>query len=164
MNMKTLIVYATKYGFTGDCVEKLKVKLDGDNTAVNVLTGTVPELSGYDNIIIGGSVYMGQINKKLKEFINQNLDTLLQKRVALFVCCGLPDNLEATLKNAFPEELQKKAVAVECFGGVLDTGKMKMADKMITTMIKKAVANEGKPEPAPLPENIDKLAKAVNGK
>lgn len=31
-------------------------------------------------------------------------------------------------------------------------------------MIKKAVAKEGKPEPAPLPENIDKLAKAVNGK
>ncbi len=35
---------------------------------------------------------------------------------------------------------------------------------MITSMIKKAVAKEGKPEPAPLPENIDKLAKAVNGK
>lgn len=160
--MKTLIIYATKYGFTGECVEKLKAKLDGESTAVNVLTGTVPELSGVDNVVIGGSVYMGQINKKLKEFIAQNLNTLLQKRVALFVCCGMPDNLEATLNNAFPEELRKKAIAVECFGGVLDTGKMKMADKMITSMIKKATAKEGKPEPAPLPENIDKLAKAIN--
>jgi len=162
--MKTLIVYATKYGFTGDCVEKLKGKLEGDSTAVNVLTGAVPDISGYDNIVIGGSVYMGQINKMLKEFITQNLNALLQKRVALFVCCGMPDNLEATLKNAFPAELMQKAIAVECFGGVLDTGKMKMADKMITSMIKKATAKEGKPEPAPLPENIVKLAKAVNSK
>ena len=162
--MKTLIIYATKYGFTGECVEQLKTKLDGDSTAVNVLTGAVPDINGYDNVIIGGSAYMGQINKKLKEFITQNLTALLQKRVALFVCCGMPDNLEETLKNAFPEELQKKAVAVECFGGVLDTGKMKMADKLITSMIKKATAREGKPEPAPLPENIDKLVKAVNSK
>ena len=162
--MKTLIVYATKYGFTGDCVEQLKTKLEGDSTAVNVLTGAVPDIGGFDNVIVGGSVYMGQINKKLKEVIAQNLNTLLQKRVALFICCGMPDNMQTTLENAFPEELQKNAVAVECFGGVLDTGKMKMADKMITSMIKKAVAKEGKPEPAPLPENIDKLAKAVNGK
>jgi len=162
--MKTLIVYATKYGFTGECVEQLRKMLEGDSTAVNVNTGSVPDIGGYDNVIIGGSVYIGQINKKLKAFIAQNLNALLQKRVALFVCCGEQGSLETTLKNAFPEELQKKAVAVECFGGVLDTGKMKMADKLITTMIKKATAKEGNPEPAPLPENIEKLAKAVNSK
>lgn len=115
--MKTIIIYSSKYGYTKECVEKLKTRLDGEVSAVNVRSDKIPDISGFDNIIIGSSVYMGQINKKIKEYVAQNLAVILRKRAALFICCGLPDNLDVTLKNAFPEELRKKAVAVECFGG-----------------------------------------------
>lgn len=162
--MKTLIIYSSKYGYTRECVEKLKIRLDGEILAVNVKNDKIPDIGGFDNIIVGSSVYMGQINKKLKEYIAQNLGVILQKRAALFICCGLPENLDATLKNAFPEELRQKAVAVECFGGELNTDKMKGLDKIMTNVMKKAAAKEGKPDAKPMPENIEKLANAVNGK
>lgn len=160
--MKTLIVYATKYGFTADCVEQLKTKLKGHTEAVNIAKGTMPALSDFDNVIIGGSIYIGKVNKKLTEFCANNLDTLLSKRVALFLCCGMAEDFDKSLAASFPEALRKNAVAAECFGGELNTEKMGFADKLITKQIKKMTAKENKPEPAPLPENIAKLAQAMN--
>lgn len=160
--MKTLIVYATKYGFTAGCVEQLKAKLKGQTETVNIVKGTVPVLSDFDNVIIGGSIYVGKVNKKLTEFCANNLDALLSKRVALFLCCGMAEDFEKNLIASFPEALRKTAIAADCFGGELNIEKMGFVDKLVTKQIKKMTAKENKPEPAALPENIDKLAQAVN--
>lgn len=160
--MKTLIVYATKYGFTADCVEQLKTKLKGHTEAVNILKGTVPALSDFENVILGGSIYIGKVNKKLTEFCVSNLDALAGKRVALFLCCGMAEDFEKNLAASFPEALRKNAIAAECFGGELKTEKMGVLDKLVTKRIKKMTAKENKPEPVPQPGNIDKLAQAVN--
>jgi menaquinone-dependent protoporphyrinogen oxidase len=162
--MKTLIIYATTYGFTGECVEELKGELKGEVTAVNVMTETVPDLKEYDNIIMGGSIYMGQIHKNLKDYCTVNSQLLSKKTVALFLCCGLAENFDVTLATAFPEDLIKVAIAKECFGGELRIKKMKFIHKMITGMMKKATAKDGKPEPKKLPENIHKLAQTINNR
>lgn len=159
--MNTLILYTSTYGFTKECAEELKGQLLGEVTVINAGADAIPSLDGFDTVILGSSVYIGQINKKLKAFIDANVDALSQKRLGLFLCCGLPDNLDQVLSLNFPETLRDKAV-IECFGGELRTEKMKLGHKMMTAMMKKVTAKEGKPEPKKLPEKITAFANKMN--
>ena len=52
--------------------------------------------------------------------------------------------LEQNMKNAFPEELLKKAIVKECFGVELRTEKMNLVHKILTGVMKKATAKDGK--------------------
>jgi len=160
--MKTIIIYATKYGYTQDCVEVMKTQLQGDVLTVNILTDKISSLDAFDDVIIGGSIYMGQIQKKLKAFCESNMSSLLKKRLSLFLCCGLPENFQQSLANAFPDQLREKAIACECFGGELRTDKMKGPDRIISGLMKKAAGDQGKAEVIQLPENISKLTSAMN--
>lgn len=161
--MKTLIVYGTTYGFTKECVQQLAGKLEGEVAVVNAMTEAIPAVKGFDNVIVGGSIYMGQIQKKVKEFCTASAGELSKKRLGLFLCCGLPENLEQTFKNSFPEVLLKKAAARECFGGALRVEKMKLMHKVMTNMMVKAAEKEGKGLPKPAPDGITKLVEAING-
>jgi len=122
----------------------------------------IPDLQEFDNIIIGSSIYMGQIQKKLKVFCTQNVNSLVNKRFSLFLSCGLPENFQQTLKNSFPDELLEKAVVKECFGGELRTDRMKFADKMVSSLMKRIAVKEGKAEVGPMPQNILRLVEAMN--
>jgi len=160
--MKTLIIYASTYGFTKDCVAKLKELLKGEVFAANIMTDSIPPLEDFENIIIGGSIYMGQIQKKLKLYCIENCSSLVNKRLALFLSCGLPESFELTLKNAFPEAVIAKAVTKKCFGGELRISKMNFAHKMIAGLMKKTLVKEGKSEISQITENIVSLAECMN--
>jgi len=161
--MRTLIIYASTYGFTKECVEDLKQNIRGEVIVSNITRDKlVPSINEFDNIVIGGSIYMGQINKKLKVFCQQNLTLLIKKRVALFLSCGLPENFNQSLNNAFPNELIEIAIAKECLGGELRIEKMSIPHKLITNLMKKAQAKEGKADPIKIPLNIKKLTEVIN--
>jgi menaquinone-dependent protoporphyrinogen oxidase len=160
--MKTLIIFSSTYGYAKECAEKLKEKLRGEHFLVNAMSEVIPPIDQFDNIIVGGSIYMGHIHTNIKTYCNSNVGFLKNKRIGLFLCCGLVEDFEQSMNNAFPEELLKNAVAKECFGGELRMDKMKFVHKIITGIMKKAVAKEGKELPKPMPENIVKLADAIN--
>lgn len=67
--MKTLIVYGTKHGTTEKCSKLLKDKLSGEVVIINIKKENMPDITAFNNIIIGGSVYMGQIQKEVKKFL-----------------------------------------------------------------------------------------------
>lgn len=161
--MKTLIVYGSTYGYAKECAKQLSEQLKGGVVLVNAQADKIPALKEFDNVIIGGSIYMGQIQKKVKDFCTANVEELSGKRVGLFLCCGLPENLELSMKNAFPEKLLQKAAAKECFGGELRPEKMNFLHRMLTGVMTKAAAKEGKAPARPMPENITKLAEMING-
>lgn len=160
--MKTLVLYATTYGFTKECVEDLSKELNGEVIVVDVMKEEVPTLESFDQVVIGGSVYIGQLQKKLKLVCTEQLSNLMNKRLALFLCCGLPENFEQVLSNSIPEQLINHAFIKECFGGELRMENMKFSHKLITNLMKKATAKEGKPEPKKLTKNIQKFASALN--
>ena len=160
--MKTIIIFGSTYGYTKECMNKLVEQLKGEVVLVNVGTDTIPPIDKFDNVIMGGSIYMGQIQKKVKAFCASNVDLLKNKRLGLFLCCGLPENFEQNIKNAFPEELVKKAIAIESFGGELKIEKMKLVHRILTGVMKKAAAKEGKEPIKQMPENITKLAAIIN--
>jgi len=145
--MSTLVVYATKHGSTGKCSEMLSEKIKGKVDLFNLKDGRVPELSGYDKVIIGGSIYAGRIQKEVTEFCIKNLSTLKEKKIGLFICCMFQKSAEVQLNSSFPQELQKIAVARESFGGEMKFSEFNFFEKAITKMVSKMVSRENSDMP-----------------
>jgi menaquinone-dependent protoporphyrinogen oxidase len=123
--MESLIVYATKHGCTKKAAEELADALGEPVTLVNLKEDEVPDLSSFDAVMVGGSIHAGQIQGRVRKFCKKNLETLLQKRLGLFICCMYEGKkARDELDDAFPQELRDHAVAHGLFGGILDFEKM----------------------------------------
>ena len=136
--MKTLIVYASKYGCTADCAERLKAKLEGDVTLLDIKKATSGmDLSKFDAVAIGGSVYVGKIAKPLRAFCESNLDVLIQKKVGIFLCCAQVDESDGFFAANFPASLLSHSRTTKVFGSEARLDKMGFADKMIIKAVTK---------------------------
>ncbi|GGH13566.1 flavodoxin domain-containing protein [Paenibacillus segetis] len=160
--MSTLILYAGKYGSTKTSVDALKMSLNNPVTVIDLHQEATPDLSNYDKIIIGGSIYFGQFQKVAKQFCIDNLSILKQKQLGLFICCGSPENIEQYWSVAVPSELLEHAIVKECFGGELNRTNMNFFDKLITGIITKAAQKNGKPAPEIFLHSITKFSEEFN--
>lgn len=135
--MKTVILYATKYGSVRKAAELLREKLNGQTILADVAKEPVPSLDEYDTVILGGSVYMGRIQKKLSAYIQNNLDILLKKRIGVFLCAGATESKqqEKELKAVFPSGLYDHALARGVLGYSYDFDKMRFFDRFIVSKI-----------------------------
>lgn len=160
--MKILIVYGTKYGCTKKCVENLKTLLNGDTTILSAKNIKV-NVDKFDTVIIGGSVYMGKIQKEVSQFCKKNKRKLLQKKLALFVCCYTPKETEGFFESLYYKELISHAYFITSLGGEMNYEKMNfLYRKMFQTLKKIDGFNEGFIEPQINMEEITKLAKITN--
>jgi menaquinone-dependent protoporphyrinogen oxidase len=169
--MKTLVVYATKHGSAAECAEMLSEKLTGEVDVCNLKEGKVPEVSQYDRVIIGGSIYAGTMHKEVSEFCTKNLDVLKTKKVGLFICCMNKAAVEAQLNNAFPKELLGICTVKDSFGGQFKFSEMNFMEKAITKMVSKTLAKTDSSLPSVgmkndlsmiSKENIDRFARLIN--
>jgi len=134
--MKTLIAYGTKHGCTEKCSELLSERLMGKVDIINLKNGRNIDLEEYDNVIIGGSIYMGKIQKEVNEFTTKHLDILKDKKIGLFICCMRDGELaENELMESFPQELIKDAVVKEYFGGEFIFKKMNFMERLIVKKV-----------------------------
>ncbi len=136
--MKTLIVYATKYGSTEKCAKLLSDKLSSEVELCNLKLEKNIDLSKYDKVIIGTSVYMGRIRKEINEFFTNNLNELITKKLGVFQC-SMSQGADAVtqIENTFPKELVNNAVAKEHFGGEFSFDKMNFFERFIVKMVSK---------------------------
>jgi len=160
--MKTLIVYASKYGFTKKCVDVLKEKIKGQVDVLDLKEEQPIVLSNYNQIVIGGPIYVGKVHKSIRQFCDSHVETLRNKRIGLFLTCAFSENFQQQLKNSFPSRLIEVALVKKCFGGEMNITKMKLFDRIITNMVRKMTAKEEHPIPMMMVENIDLLAKGMN--
>lgn len=136
--MKTAIIYATKHGCSEKCAQALALELTSDIYVTNLETTGKIDLIQFDTVIIGGSIHAGTINRKLKKFMDSNIETLLTKKLGLFLCCMFEgDKALEQFRHAFPESMRNKALAHGLFGGEFDFDKMNFIEKAII----KKVAN-----------------------
>ena len=136
--MSALIAYASKHGCTERCAKKLAERLDERVDMYNLKSGKPLDISQYDKVIIGSSVYVGKVHKEATEFCTKNLGELGNKIVGLFICGSQEgEALKLELDCAYPQELQSKAVAIECFGGEYTFSKMNFMEKTIVKLIAK---------------------------
>ena len=80
--------------------------------------------------VLGGSVRMTKINKKLKKYLKEHLDAISNMPSAFFFCCGIIRDFEDYKATELPPKIHF-SLGVECFGGELKPDKLKGFDKFI---------------------------------
>ncbi|MFW5773203.1 MAG: flavodoxin domain-containing protein [Tangfeifania sp.] len=134
--MKTLIAYSTTHGCTQKIAEQMSNYLDGEVKLANLKKQPSPDLSDFNRVIIGGSIHAGQIQKRVKDFCNENLDELLSKELGLFITCmETGETAQKQLKDAYPEELFYNAKITASFGGEFDFKRMNFFEKLIVKKV-----------------------------
>ncbi|MFP4456904.1 MAG: flavodoxin domain-containing protein [Clostridia bacterium] len=139
--MNKIIVYASKYGFTGECSEYLSKLIE--NVEVVKLDKKQLDISPYETVILGTSIYAGQIRPEMKEFIENNKSLLEEKELGIFICGADGDQVDDTLERNFGS-LLNSAKEVSRFGYEFDLGKLKFFEKIIVKKIAKVSSNEKK--------------------
>jgi len=133
--MKTMILYATKYGAAAEIAKLIADKIEGAVT--HNLKQSIPSLAEFDCVILGSSVYAGKIHKEAKAFLSKNAAALTEKKFGLFLC-GIDEEMAKSYFNAnFPEAVLQKAKST-CFpGGMFDPQKANGFERFIIKLITK---------------------------
>ncbi|MBR2020343.1 MAG: hypothetical protein IKA05_08100 [Clostridia bacterium] len=167
--MKILIAYASKYGTAQACAERLESALKGKDVTTVALDRESVDPAAFDTVIFGSSVYFGRMRPSARQFLKTYEQTLLQKRTALFLCCGLEGEYEYYREKFFSKELLAHAFAVMHFGGTLKLEGRSFWDRQILRSIRSSLfeADMDNGEYTPtypviLPENVDKLASLIS--
>lgn len=157
--MNTLIVFSTKHGCTEKCVKILSKELKDNVDLVNLNTSKDTNISKYDKVIIGGSIYIGRIQKEVREFCSKYLEELKEKKIGLFIC-GMQegDSINTEINQNFPKELIEMATVIKHFGGEFDFSKMNFFEKLIVKIVAKTSSNKSNI----LNDNINSFAKTMN--
>ncbi len=132
--MKTVIVYATSHGTTEKVANIIASKL-GNTTLINLEKGGHIDLTQYQQVIIGGSIHAGSIQRKVREFCQRNMVQLLQMRVGLFICAMNEPEFDNELKMSFPELLSNHALSKKVVGGEFIIEKMNFIEKFLVKKI-----------------------------
>ena len=140
--MKVLIIYATKGGASREAAEMLAERLK-NKTEVSLfdINDAPPSPEGFDVAIIGGSVRMGKLNKKLKKYIKTHCEALSSIHCGTFICCGLLKDFEDYKIMQLPKSL-RCSLGVECFGGQLKPDRLKGIDRLIVKAMRESILTQ----------------------
>lgn len=136
--MKTALVYISRHGTTEKIAFYIQSQLEGDVQIFNLMDDPDPELAGFDQIVIGGSIHYGSIQDQVKTFCKVNLALLLNKSLGLFICCLLDSKDTNQFNRAFPEVLIKHAKAKGIFEGDLIYNKLNFIERILFSPSKEA--------------------------
>ncbi len=126
MNLnKTLIAYVTKSGVTEENAKIISNILNSNYgfevDLINLKENSKPDLSQYDNIIIGSGIRIGRWYGKANKFLKNDFK---DKKVAIFLSCGtagVPETYQEAITKYIDNKLSKypqvKPVSTETFGG-----------------------------------------------
>ena len=135
-NMKTVIVYASSHGTTEKVANIIREKLDSNTVQTyNLKYKPKIDLSSYETVIIGGSIHAGFIQSDVKKFIKENTVVLLQKKVALYLCCMNEAKEKEEFNNNYPELLRNHSIYNAIVGGEYIFEKMNFIEKFLVRKI-----------------------------
>ena len=139
--MKIAVIYVSKHGTTEKVAVSIAEKL-GESNEVELFSLTknaTPNISGFEMVILGSSIYAGQASKKMKTFCKKNEQVLLQKKTGLFVCGMEPNRSkrQKELEDAFPDVLSKNALASGFLGGEFIFEQMNFFERFMINRIAK---------------------------
>lgn len=148
--MKTGIFYISNHGTTAKVAKQIGEKVHHPVDLIDIKKIMNPSPEQYDLIILGSSIHAGSNQKGMKSFIKKNKDILLNKKLALFMCCMYEGEERINQFNiSYPEELRAHSEANLLAGGEFILDKMNFFEKAIVKKV--AGVNESK-------SNIDEEA------
>ena len=160
--MKTAIIYVSKYGTTEKVAIAISEKISPKNEIqlISLKQMSNPDIARFERVILGVSIYAGQASKRMKEFCKTNENLLLEKTIGLFVC-GMDPNKEkqeTELKEAYPEQLLKNAIATGFMGGEFIFEKMNFLERLIIKKIAKTNSSVNRINWETIDEFVKKIA------
>ena len=85
---KVLVVYGTKSGCTAGVAERIGSALATAGVSVDVAPAEEkPDPAGYDGVIVGSGIRVGQWHAATKEWVAENADALKVRPTALYTVC-----------------------------------------------------------------------------
>ena len=140
--MKALIVYASRHGASAEACEMLADRLRAFMTVdICDVHDSPPSPLDYDVAVVGGSVHMNKLDKKLKKYLRENIEALSAMPSATFICCGLTDDFDDYVTTEIPKEI-KFSLGVHCFGGQLKPDRVKGLDKMTVFIMRQSILSQ----------------------
>jgi menaquinone-dependent protoporphyrinogen oxidase len=103
---KWAILFGSRYGSTRDASLWISEGMGGIADAFDAREN--PDLSSFDNIIVGSGIYMGKIDQHLETYLMGNSVLISNRITALFIVCGAGDSPRA---QAFLDVLAKSCQA-----------------------------------------------------
>ncbi len=129
--MPTLIVYSNSHGATTSGVDLLAAKLVGRVMSVDLKKNENPDPSNYEAVVVGGSVFDGQMPKRVRRYLEARSALLKTKKLGLFTSSlAEGDKAEKELQGAFPADLIAHAAAKGHFGVDVAIDRMNFLEKM----------------------------------
>jgi len=131
------IVYSTKRRkATVQVVEWLKAAFESNGLEVEVGKPEEIDTLNCDFFVLGTSVYAGQVQESILEFVSQNQDLLREKPVATFVVCKEVETPECHM-NLVIEKLPKEPMTWINFEGyVIRKGDFRDQQSKANTWVK----------------------------
>ena len=137
--METLIAYCTKHGATEKAAKSLAEKIEGNTTLINLKESSAKsiDLTKFDTIAVGGSIYAGSIQKEVQEFCRENEELLITKNLGIFICCGNEELAEDQLSTSFKGKIYDLATAKGYFGYEFDFEKLNFLSRFVVKKVSK---------------------------
>lgn len=152
--MKTLVFYSTHFGYCHDAADALKKLIPGKVDIVTYELHADPDLSQYDQVILGASIRMSLIDNGFKLWMEEHTNELLEKPLGIFLACIFEQDESSYLTKNFPPAVVEHASAVAFIGGSLE-GSMKWYDRTLAKMMQKQVKKSGESIAEPHLERLE---------
>lgn len=132
MDLGTIIAYSSTHGTAAECARRLAQKIQ--NAEVVDLKKKMIDPSGYDCVILGSSVYGGQVQQEVQNYCKKYLGILLQKPLGIYLTCLTQDKAEIRwfLENGFPNEIVEHLTALCTPGGAVYFTKMNFLERNVS--------------------------------
>ncbi|MBN1934401.1 MAG: flavodoxin domain-containing protein [Anaerolineae bacterium] len=139
---KVLVAYASKCGSTGEIAQAVGDVLCESGAEVDVKpVKAVTSLSGYDAVIVGTAIRMGQCLPEAKRFVEKHKEDLSKVPLAYFAACLAPtatDEAERKQAETYLDALKAivKPAAEGVFAGKMDSKKLSLLFRLMMNMAK----------------------------
>jgi len=134
--MKTIVLYATKYGGAAEVARLIAARFDGAVTH-DLKQENIPALDDFECVIIGSSVYAGSFRKEAKLYFAQNSGELCKKKLGIFSCGMSKSESAEAFKTNVPDDVLAATVAICTPGGIFDPTKANFFERLIIRIITK---------------------------
>ena len=155
--MRTAILYTTRYGTAAKCAGILQEKASEEIRTVNLKESPDFDVTSFDRIILGASVYVEKIQREMTVFCKKNRELLLTKEIALFICSGDTGKAGSRYLKLFGEDIYNHAVSKKLFGSEIYWKKMNVVEKLAMRIIKKSKGDSSDLEMTAINELVSEM-------
>lgn len=135
--MKRIVIYTSKYGASRKTAERLK-KEGIVSRCVDLADEQSINFEDCSMIVLGGGIYMGQLNKKIVVFLKKYEEELQGKEIVLYIHGLISEtNYKTIICKAVGKFLERNKLNTIYLGGELDTEQLGFVNRVMLKEIAK---------------------------